>query len=174
MSEFLVSEIQPSQADEILAQNVLTMAYLRSLIPGDFHLEYLREDYLLLHEKGIFVIKQCHKNGMIYGQKDDQLWSELNYLGDEQLFSNPLMDNDSNIKKLMGILKLPKSDFHSCILFDAQCELRNVPGNTEQFSIMRADQLERFFAELPQRPVRYTHTQLEALNDIFLLVSANR
>lgn len=161
-------------AQEILNKNVLTMASLRSLIPGDFHLEYLGQDFLLLHEKGIFILKQCHKNGIIYGRADGQLWTEMNYLGDESLFSNPILDNETNILKLMGILKLPKEDFHSCIVFDAQSELRQVPAQGMHFTVMRADQLEHFFAQFPQRPVRYTHTQLTALNDIFLVVSGQR
>lgn len=98
----------------------------------------------------------------------------MNYLGDESLFSNPILDNETNILKLMGILKLPKEDFHSCIVFDTQSELRQVPGQGALFTVMRADQLEQFFAGFPQRPVCYTHTQLTALNDIFLVVSGQR
>ncbi len=127
----------------------------------------------MLHEKGIFVLKQCHQNGVIHGQKDALRWVDFNYLGDGQEFMNPLSENGENIESLRQILKLSKEDFHSCIVFDVQCELRRVPENSEEFSLLRVDQLEDFFAELlRRRPVRYTHNQLSALNDIFLLVSA--
>lgn len=171
MTSFLHSSDEATFADEILDQNVLSLSRLRSLIAGDFHLAYLGNDYLLFHEKGIFVLKQCHQNGIIQGSESVPQWTDMNYLGQGCPFANPLLENGIVIEDLSRKLKLPVSDFHSCILFDTQCELRHIPENTERFSILRMDQLEAFFAGFPQRPVRYTHTQLSALNDIFLLVS---
>lgn len=171
MSDFLQSSEDLAFADEILDQNVLSLTRLRSLIAGDFYLDFWGRDYFLLHEKGIFVLKQCHQNGVIHGKKNAAVWTDMNYLGEGTSFDNPLLLNQKTIEKLSAMLKLPVKDFHSCILFDTQCELRQVPGHTREFSILRVDQLEEFFARFPQLPVRYTHTQLEALKDIFLLVS---
>ncbi len=171
MSEFLQSREALALADEILNQNILSLTRLRSLIAGDFYLDFWGRDFLLLHEKGIVVLKQCHQNGAIHGKTAAAFWTDMNYLGDGTSFENPLLANHKTIEKLSAMLKLPVKDFHSCILFDTQCELRQVPDNTQSFSILRVDQLEDFFAGFPQLPVRYTHTQLEALNDIFLLVS---
>ncbi len=172
MAKFLHSRVGTTPADEILEQNVLSLAQLRSLIAGDFHLEMLGDCFVLLHEKGLFVLKQCHQNGIIQAKPSEEVWTDTNYLGDSTDFPNPLLENGENIAKLSKMLKLPEADFHSCILFDTQCELRRVPENTGVFSILRIDQLEDHFAELlPTLPVRYTHTQLTALNDIFLLVS---
>lgn len=172
MAKFLHSRAGTTPADEILDQNTLTVAQLRSLIAGDFCIEFLADDFLLLHEKGIFVLRQCHRNDIISGEEGAAQWTDMNYLGEATPFANPLLENARNIEKLTRILKLPPQDFHSCLLFDVQCELRRVPRNTEKFSILRIDQLEDFFADFfPKCPVRYTHTQLEALKDIFLLVS---
>lgn len=173
MAIFLHSRAGSTPADEILDQNVLTVAQLRSLIAGDFCIEFLADDFLLLHEKGIFILRQCHGNGIIVGEENTAQWTDTNYLGDSVPFPNPLAENTRNIEKLSRMLKLPQEAFHGCVLFDVQCELRHVPQNTERFSILRVDQLEEFFADFfPKCPVRYTHTQLEALKDIFLLVSA--
>lgn len=172
MAKFLHSRVGTSPDDEIINQNVLSCTHLRSLIPGDFYLEMLDEIFLLLHEKGIFVLKQCHRNGIIHGEIQQDLWMDYNYLGDATSFENPLQANGRNIEKLAQMLKLPPEDFHSCIIFDTQCELRRVPEHETWFRILRVDQLEDFFAVFPQWPVRYTHGQLTALNDIFLLVSA--
>lgn len=172
MAKFLHSRAGSTPADEILDQNILTVAQLRSLIAGDFCIEFLADDFLLLHEKGIFVLRQCHRNGIISGEESAPLWTDMNYLGDAETFTNPLAENARNIDKLSRMLKLPPEAFHGCVLFDVQCELRRVPQNSEKFSILRIDQLEDFFADFfPKCPVRYTHTQLEALKDIFLLVS---
>ncbi len=172
MAKFLHSRAGNASVDEILEQNILSCAYLRSLVAGDFYLENLQTCFFMLHEKGIFVLKQCHQNGIIHGDATQLHWMDFNYLGDSTEFVNPLLENGENIGKLSQMLKLPKEDFYSCIVFDVQCELRRVPENSKEFSILRADQLETFFADLLQgRPVRYTHNQLTALKDIFLLVS---
>lgn len=173
MVDFLQEREVAAFADEILEQNEISCSRLRSLIAGDFYLEQWDQRFLLLHEKGLFVLMQCHQTGMIQGQEGAPLWTDLNYLGHGKAFANPLMENENAIEKLSQRLKLQKEEFHSCILFDVQCELRQVPPEHPAFSIMRVDQLEDFFAQLlPKLPVRYTHGQLTALNDIFLLVSA--
>lgn len=171
MAKFLHSRAGTTPADEILEQNVLSLPLLRSLIAGDFYLGMLDDCFVLLHEKGLFVLKQCHQNGII--QASAGVWTDTNYLGDSTEFPDPLVQNRENIARLSQMLKLPPEDFHSCILFDTQCELRRVPESGATFSVLHIDQLEAHFAcLLPTLPVRYTHTQLEALHDIFLLVSA--
>lgn len=171
MAKFLQSRAAGLSGDEILDQNVLTVAGLRCLISGDFYLVPCGEDFLLLHEKGIFLIHQCHKTGMILGQLPADQWTDLNYLGHERKFPNPIRENQQVISWLTHILKLPQDHFCGIVVFDTQCELRQVPADGAGYRILRVDQLEEFFAQLPQRPVRYAHSQLEALNDIFLLVT---
>ena len=183
MAKFLQSRAGQSAASGFQDSNQLTISGLRSLIAGHFHLMHLcpqpgtplqglQECYLLLHEKDIFVLLQCHRSGIIHGDAAAEQWTCFNYLGDGVLFENPLMQNRSNIALLARLLKLPESSFHSCILFDNECELRRIPANTERSSILWADQVEPFFAQLlPQLTGRYSHTQLEALRDIFLLVT---
>lgn len=183
MAKFLQSRAGKTPASDIQNSNKLTLSGLRSLIAGHFHLlqlqpqpntplEGIRTCFLLLHEKGVFVLFQCHQNGIIHGEADTNTWSCFNYLGDNKPFANPLLQNRENITLLASLLKLSESSFHSCILFDNECELRRIPATTEHSSIIWADQVESHFAELlPKLPARYSHTQLEALHDIFVLVS---
>ena len=183
MAKFLQSRAGKTPAINVPDSNELTLSGLRSLIAGNFYLlrlqpqpgtplEGIRSCFLLLHEKGIFVLFQCHQNGVIHGEADVDVWSCFNYLGDSKPFANPLNQNRENIALLAALLKLPESSFHSCVLFDNECELRRIPANSASRSIIWADQVERHFADLlPQLPVRYSHTQLEALHDIFVLVS---
>lgn len=172
MANFPESRLDDAAADEILDMNVLTLGYLRSLIAGDFYLGVAGEDILLLHEKGIFLLRQCHQTGMILGKAEQAQWTDLNYLGHGRQFPNPMSACEESIRHLMQILKLPRANFVSCVIFDAQSELRSVPTDVPLFRFLRTDQLEAFFAEFPQRPVRYCHTQLQALYDIFLIVTA--
>ena len=183
MSKFLQSRAAQGIAAEFVDSNFLTVSGLRSLIPGDFYLleilprentplASVRPCFLLLHEKFLSVLFQCHQNGIIHGDLGEPVWNCFNYLGDEKPFDNPLNQNKENIALLASLLKLPPEEFHNCILFDNECELRRIPGSTQQHSIIWADQVEEHFAALlPKLPVRYSHTQLEALHDIFVLVS---
>lgn len=183
MAKFLQSRAGQTPATELEDANKLTLSGLRSLIAGNFHLLHLHpkpatplegisECFLLLHEKALFVLLQCHQNGIIHGEAAADTWTCFNYLGDGASFENPLVQNRRNIARFSALLKLPESSFHSCILFDNECELRRIPANTENRSILWVDQVEQHFASLlPTLPPRYSHTQLEALHDIFLLVS---
>ena len=184
MSKFLQSKVEKGIATQMEDSNRLTLAGLRSLIPGNFYLmeiqpsqtgplSGIRHCFLLLHEKSLFVLYQCHQSGIIHGEAAEQAWTCFNYLGDSKPFDNPILQNGENIQLLSALLKLPPEEFHNCILFDNECELRKIPANTQEYSVIWADQVENHFAALlPTRSVCYTPTQLEALNDIFALVSA--
>ena len=184
MSKFLQSKVEKGIATQTCDSNRLTPAGLRSLIPGNFYLTEIqpaqagplrgiRHCFLLLHEKSLFVLFQCHQSGIIHGDVGVQEWTCFNYLGDSKPFDNPILQNGENIQLLAALLKLPAEEFHNCVLFDNECELRRIPANTQAYSVIWADQVENHFAALlPKLSVRYTPTQLEALNDIFTLVSA--
>lgn len=183
MSKFLQSRAAQGISAEFVDSNLLTVSGLRSLIPGNFYLMYIqpcentslasvRPCFLLLHEKCLAVLFQCRQNGIIHGDAGEDSWTCFNYLGDGKSFDNPLAQNEENIALLASLLKLPPEEFYSCILFDNECELRRIPAATDRRSIIWADQVEAHFAALlPKLPVRYSHTQLEALHDIFVLVS---
>ncbi len=184
MAKFLQSKVEKGLAEESYDSNLLTAAGLRTLIPGNFYiteilprenapLEGIGRCFLLLHEKALFVLMQCHQSGIIHGDEQEESWTCFNYLGDGKPFENPLRENQRNIALLASLLKLPQQNFHNCILFDNECELRRIPGNNGAHSILWADQVEQHFASLlPNLPVQYSSTQLEALHDIFVLVSS--
>jgi hypothetical protein len=186
MAKFLQSKVEQGLATEVYDSNLLTTAGIRSLIPGNFYITKVlpRENtplagshpcFLLFHEKALFVLLQCHQSGIIHGDEREEQWTCFNYLGDGRPFANPVLQNQKNIDLFAALLKLPPQAFYSCILFDNECELRRVPGNVESRSILWVDQLETHFATLlPKLELRYSHTQLEALHDIFVLVSGEQ
>lgn len=185
MAKFLQSRAGQTPVSDLDSANLLTLPGLRSLIAGNFHLlqlqsapntplEGIYDCFLLLHEKGLFVLLQCHQSGIIHGDVLDETWTCFNYLGDGAPFANPLGQNRRNIARIAALLKLPEASFHSCILFDNECELRRIPLNTASRSIIWVDQVEPHFAKLlPTLPPLYSNTQLEALHDIFQLVSSD-
>ena len=186
MAKFLQSKVEQGRATEVHDSNLLTTAGIRSLIPGNFYITQvhpsentpladINQCFLLFHEKALFVLLQCHQSGIIHGDEQEEFWTCFNYLGDGKPFENPILQNQKNIDLLASLLKLPRDAFYSWVLFDNECELRRIPGNTQVRSILWVDQLENHFASLlPTLEPRYSHTQLEALHDIFMLVSSEQ
>ena len=183
MAKFLEGNVRktaPSAPEE-----GLTPAVLRSLIPGDFHimevrpgqsarLEGMKPCFVLFHEKGIFVISRCKQEGIIHGELGEESWTSFNYLGDGTPFPNPAAQSRANIAALSRLLKLPEDAFHACILFPPLSELRKVPEHSPWLDSLLEDELEDCFSRmLPGLQPCYTHTQLDALRDIFLLVTSD-
>lgn len=183
MSKFLEGNVSKRRLPE--KEDRLTVSSVRSMIPGDFRLVELRPDqsvkfrgmthcFVVFHEKGVFVIYSCNQDGIIHGDVLQQQWMSYNYLGDGISFESPIMTNQKNIGVLSDLFKLPKTDFHSCILFPNLSELRKVPADTLWQGIIHEDMLEIYFSKLlPKLEPRYSYTQLNALHDIFNLVSGD-
>lgn len=156
----------------------LTPATLRSMIPGDFFLipnplpegrvlPELTNCILMLHEKGLFVFDKQIQFGQIYGDAFEQFWESVNIFGDKVKFPSPYLENQNNIRFYSSVLKLPENAFHSVIVFNSECDVRKAPKG-KNLTVLHIEQLENHFAKLlPTLPVHYTHTQLEALYDIF-------
>lgn len=176
MSKFLHSRPGGVAEDEIISRNTLTTAAVRSQIAGNFflwalHLPSYEPCFLVMHEKGLFVLLQCHQNGLIHGRLYDAQWENFNYLGDSTPFANPISACRQIVATLAQGVKLPEEAFRSCILFDVESEFRQIPPDSNQFALFRVDQLEAYFSQLsPTLAVQYSPAQLSALHDIFTLV----
>lgn len=73
-------------------------------------------DHVIVSVYGVFVIRRENYNGFIYGQKDDQEWTcELKKK--KSKFSNPIIENEANVKKLSEQLKLEDKYIESVIAF---------------------------------------------------------
>ena len=162
----------------------LSAGILRTLIPGDYcvlpipgpeggSVPGASQCILMLHEKGIFVFLYIRQFGLIHGDIWKNTWTSTNIMGEQTFFASPYMRNRENIRVLSQILKLPEDRFHSCIVFNTECDIRKAPKSS-LLSVIHIEQLENHFDRLlPTLPLQYTHTQLEALRDIFLCVTTN-
>lgn len=182
MPKFLTSRATLEADPEILPE--LTPKLLRTLVSGDFCLLPIpnpaegtipgaSECILMLHEKGIFVFLYQQQFGLISGTEHENTWTSTNILGENTFFSSPHLRNKTNIRILADILKLPENQFHSVLVFNSECDVRRAP-KTSTLHVLHIEQLEEYFAKLlPRLPLQYTHTQLEALRDIFLCIITN-
>jgi len=88
-------------------------------------------DVIMINELGIFVIESKNYSGIICGNEDDRMWTEVfpvyRYDHRDFDFYNPIMQNETHIKWLKAILELDDSTpIYSIVLFSNDCELRNI------------------------------------------------
>lgn len=179
MPKFLSA--RPPRQDDLDVFTDLTPELLRTLIPGDFCLLPIPHPgggtipgacqcILMLHEKGLFVFLYQQQYGLIHGDAWKSTWTSTNILGEQSFFSSPYLRNKTNLEILANILKLPADQFHSVLVFNSECDVRKAPKENN-LHVLHIEQLEPHFAQLlPTLPPLYSHTQLEALRDIFLVV----
>lgn len=124
-------------------------------------------DLLMIHEKGIFVFESKNYSGWIFGKADQLKWTQSLSHDRKYQFYNPIMQNQTHIKALSDVLRLPTSYFYSYIVFSERCELKSVPDNTEQVSIVRRHKmLPRLRQQLDRLPELYTPTVVDSIADI--------
>ena len=98
-------------------------------------------DVVAITERGIYVIESKNYGGWIFGSADSTKWTQRFSNGEKNQFYNPVMQNESHIKKLSGHLNISKDCFVSFIVFSDRCELKQVPLNTEKVKIIKRNQL---------------------------------
>ena len=100
-------------------------------------------DVLYLHETGIYVLESKNYSGWIFGSADQRQWTQCLQVGKKERFYSPILQNRSHIKALAGHLALPLESFHSLVVFSERCELKDVPDDTDEFTILRRHHLVR-------------------------------
>lgn len=123
-------------------------------------------DMLMIHEKGIFVFESKNYSGWIFGDYNQQSWTQSFPNGEKHKFYNPIKQNRTHIKALAEYLDKPVSEFMSYIVFSERCTLKKVPSDTADVVIVRRPQmLNRLRAQLAVMPVKYTHEEIIGLKD---------
>ena len=122
-------------------------------------------DIILIHEKGIFVIESKNYSGWIFGSEKQKNWTQMLNKNSKQTFYNPILQNKTHIKALSEYLNLEKKLMNSFIVFSERCELKKVPENTENFTIIKRDKLIDVINKITkQKEVIFSRDEIE---DIF-------
>lgn len=98
-------------------------------------------DVLLIHEKGIFVFESKNYSGWIFGSLEQQQWTQMLNRQTKNRFYNPVKQNATHINALSKYLEFDKQIMKSYIVFSERCELKRVPNNTENYTILKRDRL---------------------------------
>lgn len=98
-------------------------------------------DILVIHEKGFFVLESKNYSGWIFGSEKQYQWTQAINKNTKNKFYNPIKQNKTHIKALSEFLNIDKKHIKSYIVFSERCELKKVPENTEEYSIIKRDKL---------------------------------
>lgn len=79
-------------------------------------------DHIVVSIYGIFVIETKNYKGQIYGNINSEHWTE-NFYGKTYKFYNPIKQNNSHIKVLQRLLRIPFDTFTSIIVFSNNATL---------------------------------------------------
>lgn len=83
-------------------------------------------DVLMVHETGIYVFESKNYSGWIFGDDNNQYWTQTFPNGRKERFFNPVLQNKGHLKHLSALLKMDISNFKSVIVFSQRCELKKV------------------------------------------------
>jgi hypothetical protein len=81
-------------------------------------------DYIIVSVYGIFVIEIKTMNGWIYGQENEEYWTEKFPHKKGYPFRNPIIQNNYHIEKMSEILKIPEDKFISIIAFNGKFKFK--------------------------------------------------
>lgn len=89
-------------------------------------------DVMMIHKSGIYVLESKNYSGWIFGNENDQTWTQTINTGKnvhKEHFYNPIKQNQTHIKWLRTLLK-KEIDFEttpfSLIVFSERCTLKNI------------------------------------------------
>lgn len=93
-------------------------------------------DLIMLHETGIYVFESKNYSGWIFGNENQQYWTQCLKGGKKYKFYNPLHQNRTHINALVSLLRLaPNQRPKSYIIFSERCTLKAVPPSSENVVI---------------------------------------
>ena len=98
-------------------------------------------DVVMLHEKGVYVFESKNYSGWIFGSADQQKWTASYQNGHKEHFYNPIKQNRAHVRTLAEYMMVPESVFKSYIVFSERCELKKVPTDNAEVTVLQRDRL---------------------------------
>lgn len=114
---------------------------------------YSQVDLLVVTMNGIVVIESKNYSGWVFGNLNQQQWTQTFPNGKKYRFYNPIKQNQGHIYAVSSFLQIKGEDlFQSCILFSPQCELKDIPTNVKNVTIIQNTEIKSY--------MDYVHRQL--------------
>lgn len=120
-------------------------------------------DIILLTLNGIFVFESKNYSGWIYGDENQEIWTQTLPAGNKihkERFYNPIMQNKSHIKTLKSLIG-DTFPIYSVIVFSSDCKLKNINASDPMTEIVTFVYLKSIVNHfLNQRPNSLTQENL--------------
>ena len=121
-------------------------------------------DVVAVTEKGILVVESKNLGGWIFGNEKSREWTQVFPNGEKYKFYNPVMQNDTHIRKLSQQLGIEENKFVSYIVFSDRCTLKEVPRSTDRLKIIKRNELLWSVKSLLQNtPGIFTRPEVDAM-----------
>lgn len=87
-------------------------------------------DHLVLSTYGVFVIETKNMSGWIFGDAEQEKWTQVQKGGKKRSFQNPLRQNYAHVKAVQEILGIDKQVLHNFVVFTGTAEPKtDMPEN---------------------------------------------
>ena len=113
-------------------------------------------DHVVISKFGIFVIESKDYNGWIFGDKDQQDWTQSLPGGNKFQFQNPIHQNYAHIMALKNLTSLTIDDFHSIVVFSDKSEIKTAPIE----NVLHLNQLISYIKKYSQQKLTESDIQL--------------
>lgn len=125
--------------------------------------KYSQIDLLVVTSTGIVVIESKNYSGWIFGSEHQTQWTQTFPNGQKYKLYNPIKQNQGHIYALSSFLGLnARDDFHSCILFGSECELMDVPDDSDSMCILQDVDLKPYMKYIHEKKaVRFSPEQMQ-------------
>ncbi len=100
-------------------------------------------DLLTVTKKGIFVYESKNYSGWIFGDEQNQNWTQSLNSKTKNKFYNPIFQNKGHIKALSEYLGIDAQHFKSYIIFSERCELKKVTVQSKDIKAIKRNELEK-------------------------------
>ena len=136
-------------------------------IPG-LHTDDTEIDLIYLHETGIYVFEVKHYKGDIYGKIDDDHWTQFFKTVKNNVFYNPVKQNQGHIDALKKLIK-KDAPINSIIVFTNPEVSLHITGSKQDVTVCRLREMSAILNSLVRsREPIYNLEQLEKQYEFLL------
>lgn len=133
----------------------LSYSYLDSTVPGNklfLFNTYLPKsngktteiDLIMIHETGIYVFESKNYSGWIFGNDNQQKWTQTFSNGQKEHFYNPVFQNNAHIKAIKEILHINyEIPIYSIVVFSERCTLKKITVTAQNTFVIKRNDLSR-------------------------------
>ena len=106
-------------------------------------------DEIAITSSGIYVFEVKNYNGWIFGDQNNQYWTQIlpkGYSGDSEKnrFFNPILQNEYHIRCIKKNLKYFDVPYHSIVVFSDDCTFKKLTYNHQMAYVIHRHELKKY------------------------------